>query len=669
MGLTTNRPTLERRSTLAKRTAGTLAAAAVAAAVAGAPAAAQLSAQDTAAFQAAIEAVELEAWATARQVAGRAADSAVASVIDWIYFSTRDSGAQFNEISAFLVSRPDWPNQSGLRRRAEEAMPGSMASAEVIAWFEAYPPLTVDGIARYTRALRSVRGDTAAAAYFQGEWPLITLTDTEQAELLADFGGLLRPDDHIARLNSLLWRQDGDGARRMFPLVDAGHRALAEARIALYSRSNGVDTAVAAVPATLADDEGLIYDRVRWRRRADLTAGAIDLLARQPASLHAPRAWWTERHVLARRLFNAGNYAGAYDLASSHRQVDGFPFSQAEWLSGWLALRFLGQPQTALGHFQRLYDNVGTPISLGRGAYWTGRAYEAMGRTADAQQWYQVAAEHRTAFYGQVAAGRLNQPTVPTLPADPTADAATIAAFRADEMVRAAIALSQIDETVRSDVFLEALGRTAEGDAVRRTLIAQLAAQLGRPNQTVRTAKAGIFEGVILYETGYPVISLAAADPRPEPALVLALIRRESEFNVAIASSAGALGLMQLMPATARSVASQIGVQHTQALLTTDADHNILLGSTYLGDMLDRYNGSYVLAIAAYNAGPGRVDGWLQQLGDPRSGRIGIIDWIERIPIYETRNYVQRVLEDTQIYRVRLGEAPIVGGLGADLAR
>ena len=296
-------------------------------------------------------------------------------------------------------------------------------------------------------------------------------------------------------------------------------------------------------------------------------------------------------------------------------------------------------------------------------------AYEAMGQTADAQQWYQVAAQHRTAFYGQVAAGRLNQPTVPALPADPTADAATVAAFRADELVRAAVALSQIDQTVRTDVFLSALARTADGSAVRRTLIAQLAAQLGRPNLTVRTAKGGIFEGVILYETGYPVISLAAADPRPERALVLALIRRESEFNVDIASSAGALGLMQLMPATARNVASQIGVQHTQALLTTDANHNILLGSTYLGDMLDRYNGSYILAIAAYNAGPGRVDGWIERLGDPRSGRVDVIDWIERIPIYETRNYVQRVLEDTQIYRMRLGETPVVGGLEADLAR
>jgi len=423
------------------------------------------------------------------------------------------------------------------------------------------------------------------------------------------------------------------------------------------------------VPLDLADDEGLIYERVRWRRRAGFTDSAIDLLeAEQPDVLVHPEAWWTERHILARRLFEAGEYERAYRLAGGHRQPDGFPRSQAEWLAGWLALGFLDDPEAAFGHFQTLYRTVGSPISLARGAYWSGRALGAMGRMEEAERWYRLAAEHPSAFYGQLAAGRLGLPTVPPLPPDPAATPAEEAAFETSELVRVTEALDAVGEDARADLFLRQLARNAETPA-ETVLVGRLAEALDRPHMAVWAAKQLVYDAVVLYETGYPVRVLNSAAAGVEPALLHALMRRESEFNSDAVSPAGALGLMQLMPATADTVAASLGVAHSPQRLTADPDHNVRLGSAYLAQMLERYRGSYVLAVAAYNAGPGRVDDWLEELGDPRAADADVIDWIESIPIYETRNYVQRVLEDTQVYRLRLGGAPTVGALEADLAR
>ena len=630
-----------------------------------APSAAQLSQSDVLVYQAAFEAADLHAWATARQMAGQASDPVLLDVLDWVAMSNDDGDRDFTAIADFLERNPDWPDQRGLRNQAEHLMPATLSPTEVTGYFDRYTPVSVDGTLRYVAALQATGRTTDARAFLQRTWPDLRVSAQSQDDVLGGAGTLLGPDDHAARIDHLIWRGRFQEARWLMPHVAPGIRALAEARIQLANRADGVDAVVAAVPASLQDDEGLLYERLRWRRRADRTDGALQILARQPAALAQSRAWWTERNILARRLFRRGEHARAYQVASGHRQADGFPLSQAEWLSGWLALRFLGDPQTAFGHFQTLYNNVGTPISLGRGAYWSGRALEAMGRSVEAAQWYGIAADSPSAFYGQLAAGRLGQPVLATLPADPPPDPA----FASSELGRIIQALHQIGQDRRTELFFRAATDASNGDPRTVRAIADLALDLGLPNMAVHATKQLIFDNVVLYDTGYPVIDLSTADPRVEDALIHAIIRRESEFNLDAVSPAGARGLMQLMPTTATGVANQLGIAHSLGRLTTDARHNIRLGSTFLADMLDRFDGSYPLAIAAYNAGPGRVDDWLATLGDPRAPSIDAIDWVESIPIYETRNYVMRVLEDVQIYRLRLGSSPATGALEADLAR
>jgi len=457
-----------------------------------------------------------------------------------------------------------------------------------------------------------------------------------------------------------LWDGQDAAARRLFPLVGDDWKALAEARMALAEEARNAEALLARVPSDLRDNPGLVYERLRWRRRADQDDAALEILDRQPKKLDRPELWWNERNILVRRAIEKADYAQAYRLAKNHGLPDGKGLADAEFLAGWLALRFLDKPAAALAHFERLHKNVTAPISRGRGAYWAGRAAEVVGDKAAARKWFEQATQYGTTFYGQLAASQLDR--APKLPTgnDPALTKEAMAAFHKRELVRVVEGLTQIEgrSSDRVGQFLRRLGSDADSHE-EYTLAARLAQEIRRPDLQVAIAKNAAQDGLALAE-GYPLLDLKDI-PKPEPALVHALIRRESTFNTNAVSPAGARGLMQLMPATAQQVATKLGIKkHQPSKLTADPDYNIKLGTSYIADLLDRFNGSYVLAIAAYNGGDGRVRKWLDTLGDPRSPRVDVIDWIEMIPIYETRNYVQRVMEDTMVYRARLngGRAP-----------
>ncbi len=634
--------------------------------------AAALSEADIDLYRDAFRAAEAGDWQAANAAVERAQDPVLADVILGRDLTREQAGHGFTEIAEFIDRRPGWPNTDLLRRRAERALatdgPDGSDAARVIAFFEGFAPLTGDGLLGLANALAAAGQSAVATRRVADRWPDIPLSESAQTALLARYGGALGDSEHTARLDRLLWEARSAEAGRMVPLVDAGWRALAEARRRLAERTGDVDGAIGAVPASLQDDEGLVYERLRWRRRADLTERAIELLDREPPGSAHGADWWRERHILARRLMEAGNFAGAYQVASAHRLSDGFPLAQAEWLSGWLALRFLDDASTALDHFQRLYASVETPISLARGAYWSGRALEALDDRPTAQGWYQVAAGHPTTFYGQLAADRLDLPTITQLPVTPSVEDAMRETFRVADGPRIVSALVSIGETDWADRFLIAMAEATDNDQ-QLALIGELAMAHGRQWAALRVAKTAARLGHILTEASYPVIPLDEADPRVEPALVLALIRQESEFRADAVSHAGARGLMQLMPQTAQSVALQLGVAHSTDRLTSETAHNIRLGSAYLADQIAELGGSYALAAAAYNAGPSRVRAWIEQNGDPRRAEVDMIDWIEAIPIYETRNYVQRVLEGVEVYRRRLGGPPTVDALERDLAR
>ena len=666
--------TIDTRPGLAKRTLAALAV--LAALVLPTAAAAQefeiapLSADDEVTYRAAFLAMNANAWDSALAAADAAEDPIIAKVLQGLYLAREDSEAPFTEVVGFIIANPSWPNLSDLRRAAERQMPEDLPPAFAAAWFADYPPLTFDAVMRYAEALSALGRDKQLRDLVNARWTEIRVTEDQQGAFLARFGDLLEPGAHEARLEALLWANRATEARRIIPMVDRGLQALARARIRLASRRrSGVDRAVAAVPDSLADDGGLIYERVRWRRRADFTEGAIELLARQPDNPTHLRRWWTERNILVRRLFAEEDYQGAYDLVAAHKQDAGIPFAQAEWLAGWLALRFNDRPDLAIGHFRRLFDSVTTPISLARGAYWVGRSYEAMADQANATNWYRLASLYDTTFYGQLSAGKLNQPSVARLPQEPDIPIDVAEAFAVAELTRIVLALDQIGEEALSDRFLRSMSRAAQDDPVRLALTTRLASEIERRHIAVRNAKRAVSIGPPLIQASYPIVDLPRASPVPETALLLALIRQESEFRVDAVSRSGARGLMQLMPATARRMSRALGLPHSLGRLTADPDHNVQLGSEYLARMLDRFDGSYILAVASYNAGPTNVERWIEQWGDPRLPGVDPIDWIESMPFYETRNYVQRVLENTQVYRLRRGEPPTRGTLERDLNR
>lgn len=661
--------TIDNRPRLAKRAAWLIGALFIGAASPAFSQPSQLSLTDLAVYRGAFEAAELNAWPAARALAPQASDPLLADVLLLLDLPRRDGNASLATITQFLDTHPNWPGLTDIRLQAERIMPDGMAPADRVAWHQRYAPLTFDATIAYADALVALGRRDEANLYIRSRWTGIPVNQTQQDQVIARYGGALSQDDHWRRLDSLIWSGRLDEARRMLPVVDSGRRALGNARIRLQARQDGVDAAIRAIPAELQNDEGLAYERTRWRRRAGLDAGSIELLARQPAQSDNARRWWTERHYQAREAFNRRDYSTAYALASDHRQQGGFPRLQGEWLSGWVALRYLNDPSRAFGHFQTLYGSTETPISQSRGAYWSARSQAALGNTAEAQRWYQIAAQHPTAFYGQLAAGELGQASVASLPAMPGVSAAARQAFEADERASIVLALAQIGQMELAERFLAVLTDEAETDE-DHVLVGELALQAGNNFRAVRAGKQAVQEGIQMIGPTYPVVDLATADTRVDPALVHGIIRTESEFDHDAVSGANARGLMQLLPDTARQVARSLGVTVETARLTTDPALNIRLGSANLADRVNRYNGSWVLAIPSYNAGSGRADQWITRLGDPRRMELyDVIDWIESIPFYETRNYTQRVLETTQVYRYLLNGGPGQQRLEQDLQR
>lgn len=630
------------------------------------PARPEIAAGDAQIYRQAIKAAEAGRFSEARQIASRARQDLPAKVVRWLELTDARTTATWRELSEFLDRNPNWPNLGAIRRNAEDRMP-DLPAKDVRDWFEKYPPLTTGGFTRFVDALMETGASDRAIELVRKRYVEGSFGVVEERDFRKRFNSLLRPADHWARLDRLLWDGDEAGARRMMPLVDKGRQNLALARIALAKAAGGVDGALRRVPPNLADDPGLLYERLRWRRMRDLDSGALEILAKPPKELGRPDLWWQERHIIARRLIEQRNYRQAYQLVAGHGSKDGLAFAQAEFLAGWLALRFLNKPGDALRHFETLYRGVTSPISKGRGAFWAGRAAAALGDKARADTWYQTAISHGSTYYGLLAADEMGRKAGSLVQPPAAPPEAAVAEFDRREMVRLVRMLDRIerDDARLTSLFVRRLAADARTD-MEYQLVGRLVGGLNRPELGVLVSRQALQDGSLVFEAGFPLLE-AKLPPRPEPALVHAIVRQESNFSPTAVSTAGARGLMQLMPATAQHMAKRLGLKHTHEKLTADPAYNVRLGSSYLQDLIDRFDGSYVLAVAAYNAGQGRVAGWLRSFGDPRAGTIDVVDWIELMPIYETRNYVQRVLENLHIYRARISAAPVT--LTQDLRR
>lgn len=638
------------------------------AAVGGLPvraAAEVLAPGDRAIYARAFDAAAESDWARAHRLAAQADAALLADVLTWRHMRDSDAEYTFAERARFVDTHPDWPLTWLLTLRAEQTITGTEPPERLIQWFAQHPPTTGSGKMHYANALWDMGQRDQALNVAREAWRTEIFSRADERRFVARFGDHLTEEDHRARVDALLWDGHTVSATRMLRRLDDGWRRLSQARIGLMKRSRNVDALVARVPKSLKSHPGLVYERLRWRRVKGYEERAAELFKAPTANGGRPEHWWRERAYLSRWFLERGYISKAYDIARNHGLTSGGAFAEAEWLAGWIALRFLKEPDTALAHFTRLFNSVSYPISVARATYWAGRAAEAAGKPTEAQEWFRKAAAQVTTYYGQLAAARLE--TAPRLPKHPRPTPQDRQAFAGMPLVQVARALVEIGREEDIHPFLYSAFEAAETPG-QQALIVDYARTAGRLDAAVYLSRRAALKGVELTDTAYPLPEFDLP-LEPEGALVLALIRQESNFNTEAVSSAGARGLMQLMPHTASSVARELGVAHDQHRLTQDPAHNVLLGAAYLQKLIDKFNGSYPLAVAAYNAGPARLDRWLELFGDPRDPDVDAVDWVETIPFRETRNYVQRVLESVQVYRSRLGTGALAANIENDLTR
>ncbi len=588
-------------------------------------------------------------WGNAREHASASGDTALKKLISWLYMMDTDSGASFTDITHFIRTNPDWPEQSKLAVRAEltlrEEQPGD---APLLAWFEDNAPITGVGKVAFAEALlRAGKGGEKTAYLLRDAWRNGDFEPAQEQALLEEHGRLLSQEDHIMRVDRLLWEGKLSSAERSMGHVPSDKKRIFAARIALQNQKN-ITQALGALSDEMKKDAGVTYDLIRYYVLSDQEDKARARLMDLPDYLPYADKWWKLREAQVRHAIDEGRYEQAKRLLEGYEQLSGAEFAEASWLQGWLMLEFLRDASAAKRAFEKMYEHVRFPVSKSREGYWAARAAEQLGDTQSTKSWYANAAAFPTTFYGQLAAIKLSRQAPLWVPETPSVSDARKNQFLKSDLARAVALCARYDQDPLATRLLALVVDGTEDEAVI-VGAGELGKQLNRPHLGVRVAKKALQQNIVLSDVGYPRPRIPADLP-VEKSLALAITRQESEFDPQAKSRAGAMGMMQLLPSTAKEVAKKTAVGFNRVRLY-EPEYNMMLGSHYLARLIRSYDGSYVKAIAAYNAGPGNVRKWLAEFGHPGNTPESVIDWIEKIPFYETRNYVQRVLENLQVYR------------------
>jgi soluble lytic murein transglycosylase len=592
-------------------------------------------------------------------------------IVDWLIATSGDRQVPSARIADVSKRLADWPGQALLRLRYEQALAREKpASAELIKALAGSTPTSEEAAIILARAYRETGRKEDVPALIRDLWMRTNLSEAAEKTILNEFSDVLTPADHKLRMDRLLYDGLADAGIRASRQLDADQQALAKAVVAVIKAQSTALKGLDALSAAAKKDPLAVYSRVQTLRRANRynDAGALLVAApNDPKLLVDPDAWWVERRFVSQVLANAGNPKLAYQIAAGHSGESASFKAEAEFHAGWIALELLKDPTTALKNFAAIAQASSTPQSMARSAYWLGRAATAAGDKAGATAHYERGAGYATTYYGQLSLARLGRAAV-TLTAPPPPDAATTARFEAREQVQVIQHLTSEGVTSQVSLFYRSLAATLT-DPAEFALLAKLADDNGKYQLSLQVGVAAAGRSPQATALAFPTAAIPASTPTPkvERALVYAVARQESSFNVDAMSSVGALGLLQLLPDTAKDAARQLGLAYSKEKLTMDPGYNATLGAVHLANLVADYRGSYVLALAAYNAGPGRVTAWIKTYGDPRDPKVDVVNWIERIPFTETRNYVQRVMENLGAYRTRLG-APAVS-LETDLKR
>ena len=626
-----------------------------------------LSATDVSALRRAIDAARRGDVNGARAAREELTDSLARKVATWALADANGDSLGFWEIDNARRDLAEWPRAARRELSAERQLAASGRSpADIVAWFHGDDPATAQGAMALASAYQSLGRPADAQAVIRHWWRDRSFDADSQRTMLSRYAGLLTQDDQIRRVDILLYERNSAAARDLLPLLPAEQQQAAEARLALRANASNANELVQALPASVANLPGVVFERAAYMRRHNLDGLALALVKDFPHEAPTPemaKQIWEERRQLILTALRTADARAAYAAADSG-MTEGSEATEAEFYAGWIALVKLKEPEVAAKHFATI-DRIGVaPITRARALYWEGRAAEARHDQGAAQTFYQAAAAHYTTFYGQLAMEKVGRKL--TLTADPEISPQDRARFEGREPVQAARLLYDLGYRDLYRSFVLSLDDVLPSTADEALLI-DLTRGYGDQYLSMLVARSAAQHGFILPQRAYPYRTPPQVAGGPEPALVLAITRQESGFDAYARSGAGARGMMQLMPATASVVARRMGVSYSPELLN-EADYNMQLGSSFLGRLVDQFSGSYVMAVAAYNAGPGRPTQWAQWCGDPR-GATDPVDFIECIPFSETRNYVMRVMEGVQVYRAKLngGTAPIT--LHADLRR
>jgi soluble lytic murein transglycosylase len=605
-----------------------------------------------------IELVRKHKPSDATQVQAVISDPVARKLAEWLILRSDDNGASVERYRAFISANPSWPSQTFLRRRLEAALwDDHRDDATVWSWFENESPISAKGRFALARVMIA-RGDRANAERLVREaWRGDGMSEDTESTALDLFGALLTAGDHKARMDTLLYGTEQEaGGLRAAKRLGAGHVALAKARIASNRKASNAKALLEAVPGELRGDAGYLFAKIQLLRREEKFAEAAQLMLgapKDPNRLHNLDEWWIERRLLARKMLDIGEHRTAYliarDAALPTRDIYK---TEQEFTAGWIALRFLNDPAVAAQHFARIGVGSVNPTALARAGYWQGRAAEAAGRAQEARAAYSRAAEQSTSYYGQLARAKLGLPQL-ELKGAPTGRGRGVERL---EIVRAVQLLYELDEGgVAVPIFAD-MGENGDPEALIG--LAELSARYNDARAMLLLGKAALNRGLPFDHYAYPVNGIPPfrqIGPEVEPSVVYAIARQESAFNQAVVSPAQAYGLMQVTPDAGRYVCKRAGVSFDLSRMKTDPVYNATLGAAELGGLLEDYRGSYIMTFAGYNAGRGSVRKWIERYGDPRDPKVDAVDWVEQIPFSETRNYVQRIMENLQVYRARFG--------------
>ena len=612
-----------------------------------------------------IQAMEKSQWTTALKNSKNAKDKSIYNFIQWRHLLTTGNQATFYDYMTFIQNNKDYPRISRIKYLAEQKLSTDKISPKkIINWFGVDEPLSGYGMLVLGESFIQTGDSEKGIALIKRGWITAELSRASMKSLSKKYRKYLDSKDYINRADYLAWENKYWDLKRMLPYLPKDYQLLYTARQILMSKSYGVDQAIKNVPQKFKNDAGLNHDRLKWRRKRGRIDSSLEILSsikNNKDYLVRPDKWWVERAIMSRALIYKNKYETAYKVASQHSLDKGSEFAEAEWLSGWIALSFLNDPILAIDHFNNFYQNVSYPISLARGAYWLGRSYEKIGDKRQSEDWYREATKYLTTYYGQLAFLKINPSQNFELEEQADVKDDYRKYFYNKELVKITHLLNELNKDKYTKNILRHLANDniASGSEI---LAAELATNISRYDFAIQVSKLASYEKRFHNTFNYPIISVPQyvnGRKIPETAFILSLIRQESEFDMRANSHVGAQGLMQIMPYTAKLVAKQAKLPYSKSRLTSDPEYNINLGSHYIAGLILQYDGAYPFATAAYNAGPKRVKHWKKINKDPQKKQIDFVDWVELIPFKETRNYVQRVMENYNVYRYILEKKPI----------